>query len=116
LVTDDLGLASSPVVDEADPPLLHPFFLAARMAPLTRHNFTYGPTIHVRTQIQHLRGASADQEVTIGARLVAAFERNGHGYQVLDGVITGQGGSELGRLRHHTIFHPRGTVMARSGT
>jgi hypothetical protein len=111
LVSDDLGLASSPVVDEADPVLLHPFFLAARMAPLTRHNFTYGPTIHVRTQIQHLGGGVADQEITIGARLVDAFERNGHGYQVLDGVVTGEAGDELARLRHHTIFHPRATVM-----
>jgi hypothetical protein len=110
LVTDELGLRSSPVLDE-DPPLLHPFFLAARMAPLTRHNFTYGPTIHVRTQVQHLGGASAGQEVTIGARLVEVFERNGHGYQVLDGVVTGGHGDELARLRHHTIFHPRGTVM-----
>jgi hypothetical protein len=110
-VTDDLGLPSSPLVEEADPPLLHPYFLAARMAPLTRHNFTYGPTIHVRTQIQHLQPASADQEVTIGARLVEVFERNGHGYQVLDGVVAGDGERELARLRHHTIFHPRGTVM-----
>lgn len=116
LVTDDLGLPSSPVVDVADPPLLHPYFLAARMAPLTRHNFTYGPTIHVRTQIQHLGGATADQEITIGARLVDVFERNGHGYQVLDGVITGRGDQQLARLRHHTIFHPRGTVMPRTAT
>jgi len=88
---------------------LHPCFLAGRMAPLTRHNFTYGPTIHVRSQIQHCAPAWADQEVTVGARIVDAYERNGHQYQVLDGRITGAGASELALVRHHTIFRPRGT-------
>jgi hypothetical protein len=71
---------------------LHPWFLAARMAPLTRHNFTYGPTIHVRTQIQHVGPSSVDQEVVIGARIVEVYERNDHWYQVLDGLIVGDAG------------------------
>ena len=89
---------------------LHPYFLAGRMAPLTRHNFTYGPTIHVRSQIQHCAPAWADQEITVGARVVDAYERNGHQYQVLDGRITGAGADDLVLIRHHTIFRPRGTV------
>ena len=39
---------------EGDRPRLHPSFLAGRMTPLFRHNYRYGPAIHVRTQIQHL--------------------------------------------------------------
>jgi hypothetical protein len=85
------------------------------MAPLTRHNFTYGPTIHVRTQIQHLAAAQAEQEIVIGAQIVEVYERKEHWYQVLDGSIVGAGGGpgapELARLRHHTIFRPRGTTM-----
>ena len=107
---DDLGQTASHVPDGC----LHPWFLAGRMAPLTRHNFTYGPTIHVRTQIQHRGPAHADQEVVVGARLVEVYDRKDHWYQVLDGLVVGGGGSaaspELARIRHHSIFRPRGTV------
>jgi hypothetical protein len=111
LAHDDLGQTSSRVPDG----YLHPWFLAARMAPLTRHNFTYGPTIHVRTQIQHCGPARAEQEVVIGARIVEVYARKDHWYQVLDGLVVGGSGApgcpELARLRHHTIFRPRGTTM-----
>jgi len=111
LALDELGQSRSLVPDGR----LHPWFLAARMAPLTRHNFTYGPTIHVRTQIQHRGPAGADQEVVIGARIVEVYDRKDHWYQVLDGLVVGDGGGpgcqELARMRHHTIFRPRGTVM-----
>ena len=108
---DDLGQTSSRVPDGQ----VHPWFLAARMSPLTRHNFTYGPTIHVRTQIQHVGPARTEQEVVVGARIVEVYDRKDHWYQVLDGLVVGGGGApgcpELARLRHHTIFRPRGTVM-----
>ncbi len=108
LVSDDLGLTDPRYLAEGDPVPVHPYFLAGRMAPLTRHNFTYGPTIHVRSQIQHLRTAQADQEIVVGAQIVDAYDRNEHWYQVLDGVLTDPGG-EIARIRHHTIFRPRGT-------
>ena len=111
LALDDLGQTRSRIPDGQ----LHPWFLAARIAPLTRHNFTYGPTIHVRTQIQHRGPARADQEVVVGARLVEVYDRKDHWYQVLDGLVVGGGGApgcpEMARIRHHTIFRPRGTVM-----
>ena len=111
LALDDLGQTSSRVPDGR----LHPWFLAGRIAPLTRHNFTYGPTIHVRTQIQHLGPARAEQEVVVGARIVDAYDRKDHWYQVLDGLVVGGGGApgcpELARIRHQSIFRPRGTVL-----
>ena len=111
LALDDLGQTRSCVPGDR----LHPWFLAARMAPLTRHNFTYGPTIHVRTQIQHRGPAVVEQEVVVGARIVEVYERNEHWYQVLDGLVVGDGGGpgcpELARIRHHSIFRPRGTTM-----
>ena len=110
LATEDLGI-DDPRYLEADPPHIQPYFLAGRMAPLTRHNFTYGPTIHVRSQIQHQGEARADQDVTVGARIVKAYDRNEHWYQVLDGVVSGSSAGELARIRHHTIFRPRGTTM-----
>jgi len=107
LATEDLGLADTTLPAGA----VHPWFLAARMAPLTRHNFTYGPTIHVRTQIQHLAVATAEHEIVISAHIVDAYERNDHWYQVLDGTVWDDSGLELARLKHTTIFRPRGTTM-----
>lgn len=117
LATTDLGLEQSDLPGA----LVHPYFLAARMAPLTRHNFTYGPTIHVRTQIQHLAPAPQERRYVIGAQIVRVWERNEHWYQLLDGSIvarrerpdgTPDGDEvEVARLRHTTIFRPRGTVM-----
>lgn len=109
LALDDLGQAGSQVPDGQ----LHPWFLAARMAPLTRHNFTYGPTIHVRTQIQHRGLTGAEQEIVVGARIVEVYDRKDHWYQVLDGLVVGAAGvpgcPEIALIRHHSIFRPRGT-------
>jgi acyl dehydratase len=108
---DDLSQTTSRVPDGC----LHPWFLAGRIAPLTRHNFTYGPTIHVRTQIQHRSPARAGQDVVVGARIVDVYDRKDHWYQVLDALVVGDGGAsgcqELARIRHHSIFRPRGTTM-----
>lgn len=109
LAADDLGI-DDPRYLEGDRPAIHPYFLAGRMAPLTRHNFTYGPTIHVRSQIQHRGSASSGQDVTVGAKIVEAYDRNDHWYQVLDGRVTGSVDGELALIRHHTIFRPRGTT------
>ncbi|MEM7364102.1 MAG: hypothetical protein AAF525_08750 [Pseudomonadota bacterium] len=108
LVNDDLGVDNKRYrVDgsERHTPI-HPYFLAGRMAPLTRHNYVYGPTIHVRSQIQHVRAPTAEQTITIGAQILDAYDRKGHWYQVLDGVITDEH-QELAVVRHHTIFRPR---------
>ena len=106
LVREDLGLDNDRYRDKVPVPV-HPYFLAGRIAPLTRHNFTYGPTIHVRSQIQHAREGSSDRDLTVGAWIVDAYGRKGHCYQVLDGVVSDLEG-ELCRIRHHTIFRPRG--------
>jgi len=104
LATTDLGRDRSVVPADR----LHPWFLAGRMAPLTRHNFTYGPTIHVRSQIQHV-GPARLGEVVVGAVIREVYDRNGHAYQVLDGAVTDGDGRGIARIRHHTIFRPRGT-------
>lgn len=115
LATDDLGIDNPRYLSDADP-AVHPYFLAGRMAPLTRHNFTYGPTIHVRSQIQHLAEARSDQEITVGATIVEVYDRNDHWYQVLDGAVTASAqDGELARIRHHTIFRPRGTTLPTVG-
>jgi acyl dehydratase len=85
-------------------PLIHPAWLAARMTPLIHHSYTYGPAIHARSHIQHLAAAEAGQTVTVAGHFREAYERKGHQYGVVDGVIISEDGRELARIRHTTIY------------
>ena len=77
------------------------------MTPLLKHSFAYGPSIHTRTQVQHLAPALAGQTVTVAGRFIRAYERKGHHVAELDGLLLSETGGELARMRHTTIFRPR---------
>ena len=89
---------------DGEQPWLHPSFLAGRMTPLFRHNYRYGPAIHVRTRIQHLAPARAGQCLVVAARLHDAYERKGHHYHESDCWIFGEDGTALAAKRHIGIF------------
>lgn len=86
---------------------VHPSWIAARMTPLLHHSFDYGPSIHTRSQIQHLAPARAGQAFTVAGHFIRAYEEKGHHYAELDGVLIGEDGLELARMRHTTIFRIR---------
>ena len=83
---------------------IHPGWMAARMTPLIHHSYHYGPAIHARSQIQNLRPARLGQVVTVAGHFLKTYERKGHHYAVVDGVILGEDGTELAFIRHTTIF------------
>ncbi|MEO9255701.1 MAG: hypothetical protein ABI305_09185 [Tepidiformaceae bacterium] len=83
---------------------IHPGWIASKMTPLLHHSYDYAPAIHTRSQIQQLAPAFPGQTVTFAGRFVEAFERKGHQYAVIDGVMLAEDGSELAHLRHTTIF------------
>jgi acyl dehydratase len=87
--------------------LVHPGWIAARMTPLLHHSFDYGPSIHTRSEIQHLAPAYAGQAFTVAGHFIRAYEQNGHHFAELDGVLIGEDGHELARMRHTTIFRIR---------
>ena len=86
---------------------IHPGWIAARMTPLLKHSFHYGPSIHTQTLVQNLAPAMVGQEVTVAGVFVDALKRKGHHYAILDGLLLSETGTELARLRHTTIFRPR---------
>lgn len=83
---------------------IHPGWIAGRMTPLLHHSYDYGPSIHTRSQVQHLAPAIIGQTPVFAGRFRETFERKGHRYAVVDGVMLGEDGRELARLRHTTIF------------
>jgi hypothetical protein len=86
---------------------IHPGWIAARMTPLLKHSFHYGPSIHSQTLLQNVAPALTGQDITVAGTLVEVFERKGHHYAVLDGLLLSEAGEELARLRHTTIFRIR---------
>jgi acyl dehydratase len=85
-------------------PRVHPGWSTGRMIRLLHHTFDYGPAIHAQSHIQHLAPFEAGQTIVQAGRIVDAYERKGHHYAILDGMLLGQDGTELVRLRHTTIF------------
>lgn len=85
-------------------PLVHPGWLAGRMTRLLHHSYDYGPAIHARSQIQHLARVEAGQTLVVSGRFVETYERKGHHYGIIDGLIQGEDGRDLVRLRHTTIY------------
>ncbi|MEO6396897.1 MAG: hypothetical protein ABIP13_00360 [Tepidiformaceae bacterium] len=86
---------------------IHPGWIAARMTPLLKHSYAYGPSIHTRTQVQHLAPALAGQSITVIGRFIRAYDRHGHHVAELDGTLLAESGTEVAKLRHTTIFRPR---------
>lgn len=87
--------------------LVHPGWIAARMTPLLKHSFEYGPSIHIRSQVQHLAPARAGQSFTMVGTFLRAYEQNGHHVAELDGSLLAEDGTECARMRHTTIFSIR---------
>ncbi len=85
--------------------VIHPGWIAGRMTRLMHHSFDYGPSIHTRSQIQHLAAIVVGQPAVVAGTFVETFEKNGHNYVVLDGAIFEEGsGDLLVKLRHTTIY------------
>jgi hypothetical protein len=83
---------------------IHPGWIASKMTPLLHHSYDYAPAIHTRSLVQHLARSAPGQTLTFAGHFREAFERNGHHYAVIDGVMLSQSGKELAKLRHTTIF------------
>jgi len=87
--------------------IVHPGWIAARMTPLLKHSYQYGPSIHIRSQVQHLYPARAGQLFTMAGTFLRAYEQNGHHVAELDGSLLAEDGAECARMRHTTIFRIR---------
>lgn len=98
---------SDPGVLYGERAVLPPGMLAGRQARLLRHNFTFGPSIHTASLIQHLAPAPAPAQYRTGGVIRETRERNGHHYLVLDALTTADG-APVARIRHTSIFQVRG--------
>jgi acyl dehydratase len=96
----------------ADQKIIHPGMLARMMNWALMENAILGPWIHVGSTIQHLNVASVDDEITVRAIVADNYERKGHKFVKLDGVIVANGRTPIARCQHTAIYQPRESEAA----
>jgi len=75
-------------------------------------NAILGPWIHVGSTMQHLNVASAGDELTVRAKVTDNYERKGHKFVELDGLIVASGTTPIAHCRHVAIYQPRDSMAA----
>lgn len=87
-----------------DKPKLHPAWIAGWAERLIRHNFAIPSSMHTQSRVQHLAPINGGTKVTGGAHLLEVYERRGHHFCNFDVLLQDEGGTDLARLRHLTVF------------
>ena len=96
----------------ADQKIVHPGMLLRMMNWALMQNAILGPWIHVGSTMQHLNVASAGDELTVRAKVTDNYERKGHKFVELDGLIVASGTTPIAHCRHVAIYQPRDSMAA----
>lgn len=75
-------------------------------------NAILGPWIHVGSTIRYLAAASVEDELTVRAKVTSNYERKGHKFVELDGLIVANGKTPVAHCQHVAIYQPRETMAA----
>jgi acyl dehydratase len=92
--------------------LLHPGTLLRSMNQALMDNARLGPWIHVASTLSACAVAPAGAALTVRARVAAHYDRKGHRFVELDGVIVADGSLPVAHCRHVAIVQPRQAVAA----
>jgi acyl dehydratase len=66
-----------------------------------------GPWIHVGSTVDHFAAVRIGDELTVRAKVTANYERKGHRFVELDGVVVANGRTPIARVAHTAIYRPR---------
>lgn len=87
--------------------LVHPGTLLRTMNWALMENAILGPWIHVGSTIRHLAAAKVGDELTVRAKVTGNYEKKGHRFVELDGIIVGNGTTPVAHCQHTAITQPR---------
>ncbi len=96
-------------------PIAQPAIFARDPIRLLRHNFARKATIHAATDLEYRNVGWADREYTVYGRVAEVYERKGNSYAVLDTMTVDEGGREIVRNRHTSLFRLRSEAQTESG-
>ena len=111
------GAAYRADIRETDPiyareGLGHPGILQRVMNRLLVDNVVLGPWIHVGSRMQILTPVQPDDEITARAKVVGNYEKKGHRFVELDGLVIANGKTPLAHCHHTAIYQPREQAAA----
>ena len=92
--------------------IVHPGMLLRTMNWALMENAVLGPWIHAGSFVQYLGVAAATDELTVRAKVMDNYERKGHRFVELDGVIVANGRAAVARVHHVAIYQPREAAAA----
>lgn len=87
--------------------LSHPGLLPRLFNWALTHNVVLGPWIHVGSTVDHFAAARIGDELTVRAKVTANYERKGHRFVDLDGLVVANGTTPIARVAHTAIYRPR---------
>ncbi|TKT73484.1 hypothetical protein YH63_019785 [Afipia massiliensis] len=96
----------------ADEKIVHTGMLLRTMNWALMENAILGPWIHVGSTIRYLAAASVEDELTVRAKVTGNYDRKGHKFVELDGLIVANGSKPIAHCQHVAIYQPRETMAA----
>ena len=92
--------------------IVHPGTLLRTLNWALMENAVLGPWIHVGSTVQYFGTAAVSDELTVRAKVVDNYERKGHRFVELDGVVVANGRTMIAHCRHLAIYQPREAAAA----
>lgn len=104
-------------VRETDPlyandKIVHTGMLLRTMNWALMENAILGPWIHVGSTIRYIGAASVEDVLTVRAKVTGNYDRKGHKFVELDGLIVANGATPIAHCQHVAIYQPRETMAA----
>lgn len=96
----------------ADDKIVHTGMLLRTMNWALMENAILGPWIHVGSTIRYLGTAGVEEELTVRAKVTGNYERKGHKFVELDGIIVAGNSRPIAHCQHVAIYQPRETMAA----
>ncbi len=92
--------------------LAHPGMVLRTMNWALVHNVVLGPWIHVGSKVQHLSTVAVGETLSACATVAANYDRKGHRFVELDGLVLASGERPVARISHIAIYRPREAAAA----
>jgi acyl dehydratase len=92
--------------------LCHPGFYTRLFNWALKNNVVLGPWIHVSSATDHFAAARVGDTLTVRARVADNYDRKGHRFVDLDGIVVANGERVIARVHHSAIYKPRQLVAA----
>ena len=71
-----------------------------------------GPWIHVASKVDHFAAVRVGDELTVRAKVTANYEKKGHRFVELDGLVVANATTPIARIAHTAIYRPRAVAYA----